>query len=472
LKKLLCFSIISLLILSISGIGRAAAQDQTKTPIQHVVYVMMENHSFDNFFGVYPTDNRNLSSSAIQTTLTVPVNLLSNASLSAQLSAVPKGTFNTPNPVEDVYPKDFDGGKMDGFLANSGPQSMTYFTDSQIAIEWNWAEEYGLGDNYFSSALSETTPNRLYSLAGASSVSSNYGPPPYMNASQTIFSQLGGAGVTWSYFAPPGEYSYDSYPLNYFQGMDAYQSNLQGWSQFSSDLNQKSLPAVSIVSSLGYLDVDQHPSDNVTYGEEWLLGIVNQVMQSPYWNSTVIFINYDEGGGYYDQVPPPMLDGVQLGFRVPLIVISPYAKENYVSHTILNHASILAFIEYNWNLPPLNSFVGDSNIPLDFFDFAQSPRLPIVLTNSSAFPYAIQVPFDKLLYNRTGSSAINLLGTSGSTAGLTTATNSQYQSFLNFFSTETGQIILGIVVAVVLISVVGYALRSSMKRRKYYGYHP
>ena len=104
----------------------------------------------------------------------------------------------------------------------------------------------------------------------------------------------------------------------------------------------------------GEPDVSQHPPQNVTDGELWLANVVNSVMQSPYWNSTAIFITYDEGGGYDDQVPPPVVDGTQLGFRVPFLVISPYAKEDYVSSTLLNHDSILAFIEYDWGLPALN----------------------------------------------------------------------------------------------------------------------
>jgi hypothetical protein len=142
-------------------------------------------------------------------------------------------------------------------------------------------------------------------------------------------------------------------------------------------------------------------------------------MQSPVWNSTAIFITYDEGGGYYDQVPPPIVDGNQLGFRVPLIVISPYAKENYVSSTVLNHASLLAFIEYNWKLSVLNSFVGSSNIPLDFFNFnstylgGQILRAPMVLSSSAGFPQEFQILPSQLPYSRSGSSSI-LLEYSGS----------------------------------------------------------
>jgi phospholipase C len=98
-----------------------------------------------------------------------------------------------------------------------------------------------------------------------------------------------------------------------------------------------------------------------------------------------VFITYDEGGGYYDSVPPKVLDGSLLGFRVPFNVVSAYTKEDYISHTLLNHCSLLSFIDYNWGLPPLNRCVSESNMPLDVFYF-QLSRSPVVLPNSSVFP--------------------------------------------------------------------------------------
>jgi hypothetical protein len=155
-------------------------------------------------------------------------------------------------------------------------------------------------------------------------------------------------------------------------------------------------------------------------------------MNSPEWNSTAIFINYDEGGGYYDSVPPPVVGGQQLGFRVPLIMISPYAKENYVSSTPMNHASLLAFLDYNWRMPPLNSFVASSDIPIDMFTFGTSgyqPRPPFSLnlgnltlpstinfplsafkssSISNLYPVQPQIPFNALNYSRSGFSSVNL----------------------------------------------------------------
>jgi phospholipase C len=155
------------------------------------------------------------------------------------------------------------------------------------------------------------------------------------------------------------------------------------------------------------IQYSQHPPYNVTEGETWMLNIVNHVEQSQYWSSSAIFITYDESGGYYDHVAPPQLDGNQLGFRVPLIVVSPFSKEGYVSHTILTHTSLVAFIDYNWKLPGLSQMVLDSNLPLDFFDFG-SARLSFPIDSAAQFPMQPQTPFSSLGYQREGSSSQTL----------------------------------------------------------------
>ena len=375
---------------------------------------MMENHSFDNIFGIYPTASGNLSSIISQ--ITVPLNLISGAS--ARLTQIPGNVYATANPVEsrEAYQNDWDNGKNDGFASSSGPQSMTYFSSAQFALEWDWAEQYSIGDMYFSSYLSQTTPNRLMSLAGFTPVTANYGPPPSIPVNSSIFSELSTHNISWKYYIDGT--TGNNYPLNYFDWFDALASNLADWQNFYADARSNTLPSVSWMSPLGgYASgIDQHPSENVLEGELWLLNVVNSVMSSSSWSSSAILVTYDEGGGYYDQVSPPSLDGIQFGFRVPFIVISPFAKEDYVSSTVLNHASMLAFIDYNWKLPALNGFVGDSNLPLDLFSF-NSTLKPMILNQSSTYPVVPQIPFADLPYARNGSSSATLSKLSNPSSG-------------------------------------------------------
>lgn len=361
------------------------------TKIQHVVMIMMENHAFDNLFGTYP---QLAGSGRLAAGVTVPTNFLSTTPPwpSSQIS---NGTWNTVDPIEGYAPYhlDWDGGRMDGFAAGSGPQSLTYFNANQTAAEWDWAEEYTLGDNYFASDLTETTPNRLYTLAGYSPVINDYGPPPYVPLDQTIFGELDSYGVPWGYYL--NDPSLGLGTLNFIQGLSASTPNIGSWEDFTDQLTAGTLPAVSWLQPVdgGLGDqFSQGPPGNVLQGEMWLLYFIDAIMESPEWSSTAIFLTYDEGGGYYDGVDPPILDGEQLGQRVPFLVISPYARENYVSNTLMNHDSQIAFVEYNWGLPALNSFVSQSDLPLDMFDFSQAPRAPLPFTAAEGFPTPSGLP--------------------------------------------------------------------------------
>jgi phospholipase C len=445
---------------SLAGASSASSSGSTVTPIKHVVIIMMENHSFDNIFGLYPTMNKSSPGSTLGS-IQAPDDVL-DAPKGVSLAEVPNGTFSTANPVESVYPLDWDNGKMDGFAANSGSQSMTYFSSSQLAVEWDWAELYAIGDRYFSSCLCETNPNRLYSLAGyGAGITGDSGPPPYIPVNQSIFGELGRYGVSWGYYIE--DPASDIFPLDYFDGIGAYSSKVQSFESFFTALDLGTLPSVSWVMPVGggASGIDQHPDANVTEGQGWLLGVVDGVMRSRYWNSTAVFVTYDEGGGYYDHVPPPVVDGVQLGFRVPLFMISPYAKENYVSNTVMNHASLLAFIDYNWRLPALNSFVASSGLPLDMFDFEQPYteghliRQPVLLSNESTFPATPQIPFANLPYQREGSFAGNLATMGAETFVLSNSTFTPFYESIPFTAA----------IGVILVALLVLAARFARSRR-------
>jgi len=319
-----------------------------------------------------------------------------------------------------TYEADIDGGRMDGFGHYSGIQSLAYFDHHQIAAYWDYAEEYGLANAYFASAITTTTPNRLLLLSGDSPVSQNYGPPPFIPYNETILGQLATHHISWGYYDFLSAYGNvrNVYPLNFTTGMGSDDLNrVRDTSWLLRDLSQgDGLPSVNFVVALGSDGLDEHPPMNVTTGELWAVSVVNAIMSSNYWNSSAIFVTWDEGGGYYDHIPPPHVLKINHGFnheldgygqRVPFLVISPYAKENYVSTTILNHMSIDKFIEYNWGLPPLTQNIADSNNLLDFFYFNSPPRSPITLEPNGTYSYAsypipIQIPFANLPYARSG----------------------------------------------------------------------
>jgi phospholipase C len=397
---------LALVLILLTSLRTVSASPRTTTPIQHVIILVQENHSFDNYFGTYPTANGSILdpiTSQLRQVNGLPDRVCMpymGSCVSPNLSS----SLDPPSPAEGqlTYEMDYSNGGT-GFATYSGPQSMSYFDDNSIAGYWDYAEEYGLADNYYAPVLSTTTPNRLMFLAGDTPVSANYGPPPRIPYSSTVMRQLDDAGVSWGYYDYVNAFDGPSnvYPLNYTS--DEPQQAL-GNTRNISDLIQElssgsGLPSVSFVNSLGVPDFTEHPPFNPTTGELWVVSIINSVMKSSYWPTTAIFITWDEGGGFYDHVTPPKeftvnhsftQELVGLGQRVPLLVISPYSKENFVSSTLLSHLSLLHFVEYNWNLPSLNDLVAHSNLPLDFFNFSQAPRTPIILAPPIIYPIALQ----------------------------------------------------------------------------------
>lgn len=420
----------------------------------------MENHSFDNLFGTYGT----LANGSFASNVTMPLNLVTHPVHQA-LKAVNPGTFSTGDPYEGYsnYHTDWNNGSMNGFLNGSGPDSLYYYGVTQMGLEWYLAHQYSVGDMYFSSTLSETLPNRLYSLAGFSPVKADQlFPPPFIPYDQTIFHEMDSHNVNWSYYFENPVVGFN--PLDFIYGMTSHFSHVKSWSSFTSSVDNGTLPAVSWVSPIsgGAFGYSQHPPDSVLAGEIWMFYFVHLLMTSRYWNNTAIMITYDEGGGFYDQVSPPSVAGNQLGFRVPFIIISPYAKEDYVSNTVLSHTSILAFIDYNWKMPALNNLVLNSNLPLDMLNFnapygsGREVRPPLAFNStllqlvpgvpsgsislagsfrnvSNLFPGSLQYNPGALPYNTTGKSDFSLSNVSDSV--FVTANYGYTPWFLNHYVT-------------------------------------
>jgi phospholipase C len=187
--------------------------------------------------------------------------------------------------------------------------------------------------------------------------------------------ELGEAGISWKYYCdgPGSILSLIAHDLH----SNSYNEDVVPQAQFLSDAKSGHLPSVSwLLPPSGYTE---HPPESMCEGENWAVSALNAVMQGPEWNSTVVFITWDDFGGFYDHVAPPQVDQFGLGPRVPLLIISPYTKGGYISHNVYDHTSVLKFIETRYGLPPLTSRDAAAGNLLDNFDFAQSPQPPLVL---------------------------------------------------------------------------------------------
>jgi hypothetical protein len=202
---------------------------------------------------------------------------------------------------------------------------------------------------------------------------------------ETLADLLIDADVSWKYYAPAGSIwnAYDA--INHVRNSSTWTTNFAADNQFVTDAAAGHLPAVSwLVTSS---EQSEHPTASTCNSENWTVNQINAVMgNQSEWNSTAIFLVWDDFGGFYDHVPPPAPDQYGLGARVPLLIISPYAKAGYISHTTYEFSSVLKFIEERFGLTALTARDADANDMLDSFDFGQSPLAPLTLQTRHCSP--------------------------------------------------------------------------------------
>jgi len=415
------------------------------TCIQHIVFIVKENRSFDQMFGQFPGAD-------------TPPGSLATISTGAQVPTTVVTPDRTPRDIGHTYPLGtiaVDNGRMDAFdlittegtctadgdlLCFSEQDQTGCPTSAQCAIPnyWQYAQNYTLVDTMFSSIRGTSFPNHLYTIAATSggaidipnSNNATWGcdsapgaTVPVLDVSGTITYQYpcfdfqtladllnnSSPPIAWYYYSQTGSpfNAYDAIShirfSNYWNGCalaSSCASELD--TQFITDAcppgspgcptagTANPFPAVSWIIAPG--SEDEHPTWSTCNGENWAVNQINAVMTGPYWDSTAIFVAWDDFGGFYDHVPPPNLDQYGLGPRVPLIIISPYAKPGYITSQgnagNYEFSSFLKFVEKRYNLPALGA--RDSNPAVsdmtDAFDFNQTPNPALPLTPRTCPP--------------------------------------------------------------------------------------
>jgi phospholipase C len=337
------------------------------TSIKHIVVFFQENHAFDNYFGMYPGAN------GLNGSIALPVKKGANATVSPfHLSSSIFPLRNDMTAARTAY----DDGLMDGFVYAEGSTNTMGFYDSRdIPYYWDYASKFVLMDNFFTSVMGPSLPNHLYLIAGQSGgVTGNI--INFQLNFPTIMDELDANNVSWKFYS-----SSLMNPLSAFRSFETNASRLQNLAfttQFVTDVSSGTLPSVSWVMPSSSAE-SEHPPADVGIGEHYIVSTVNAIMASPYWNSTAIFITWDDYGGWYDHVAPPQIDRFGFGFRVPCLIISPYAKEGLVDHTQADFTSILKFIETVHSLPPLTTRDTAASNLSEAFNFSQAPRAPLIL---------------------------------------------------------------------------------------------
>jgi len=400
-------------LLALGGCGSQIVPDSlpSSARIQHVIVIMQENRSFDNFFHDFP------GADSADTGMT-------------DGAPIPMGpvSLTDPNDLDHSHTgwwHDWDHGRMDGFArpGSAVPNlAYSYVPQSQIQPYWTIASQYTLGDRMFQSNTGPSFVAHQYMIAGQSGQSDEdpnasmwgcdapagttvamVGPDgtdlpgvyPCFDY-QTIADLLDAESITWRYYAPGSSDGF-SFVLSAFQavrhiryGKDWKDKVISPQTQVLHDIRNGALAQVTwIVPDMAHSD---HPGSGSTEGPDWVASIVNEVGKSQFWNSTAIFISWDDWGGWYDHVTPPSVDKMGLGFRVPLLVVSPWAKHGYVSHQTYEASGFLTFIEETFHLPSLGTRDAQANDFSDCFDFTQTPP-PFV-------PIHTNVSAEKLLHEK------------------------------------------------------------------------
>jgi phospholipase C len=414
--------------------------------IQHVVYIIKENRSFDNYFGTFPGAD-GATSGPISTGQVIP------------LGHTPDYTYPL-DPEHDFggTVEGMDGGKMDRFdlltdgNVNGNFLAYTQATQVDIPNYFAYAQNFVLADRMFSSIKADSFTNHIYTVAaqdngaimlkGPTRPKGNPGwgcdsevgvnaelmdaegnlsnQPPCWDF-QTLADSLQSIGVSWKFYAPAaGQIGYNFSTLdaiNHIRNTSLWTTNIVSDSQFATDAVNGNLPAVSWLVTGTEND---HPKGcGVCASENWAVNQINAIMQGPDWSSTAIFMTWDDFGGFYDHVVPPTKDSLGFGPRVPLLIISPYAKQGYVSHTQYEFSSILKFIEELYGLPPLTARDANANDTTDSFDFTQSARAPFILQpRNCPIPSTTIIPFGGQAVGTT-SPSYNLTLTNWGTSNLT-----------------------------------------------------
>jgi phospholipase C len=395
---------------SASSQTSSGKKDSDATPIEHVVFIIKENRTFDHYFGRYPG-----ADGATKGKLSTGETVALTQAPDVMGHDLGHGFFDGLRAI--------NGGLMDSFDLVVNGELMTGYTQfnrKTLPAYWAYADKFVLGDRMFSSMYGPTFPEHLYTVAAQSGRvtgnKSNRGdeiPGGYcddpaervprfiklrkketrvvMKAEEQVDldrvddfweevppcfdfkvlpDTLSENGISWRYYGNAGYYS-ALLAIRHIRFSKHWGTDVVRNERFMSDIENERLRQVSwVLPGVGH---DEHPgggNHSVCRGENWTVQHINAIMRSTYWENTVIIITWDDFGGFYDHVRPPHYDVMGLGPRVPLLIISPWTKEGYVDHDTYEFSSVLKFIESLHDLDPLTARDRRADNMMGAFDFA------------------------------------------------------------------------------------------------------
>jgi phospholipase C len=368
--------------------------------VKHVIFIVKENRTFDHYFGTFPGAD-GATTGKLSTGAVIPLRHAPDM---------------TPHDIDHSYQaavEAINGGAMDKFNLIAGGNvkgdllAYTQFHEEDIPNYFTYARSFVLADAFFSSLTGPSFPNHLYTVGAQSGGAIDnpntprWGCDAAANSRVQVMDDDGDLGsvypcfdfdtladrleehrLSWKYYAPgQGKSGYIWSALNAIKHIrltSLWTEHVVPTEQFVHDAQNGDLPAVSwLVTSAA---LSEHPPASVCMGENWTVEQLNALMQGRQWDSTVVFLTWDDFGGFYDHVAPPVVDKFGLGPRVPLLIISPWVKRGHITHQTLEFSSVLKFIEQRFDLDPLTDRDEEAAELTESFDFYQRPLDPLILS--------------------------------------------------------------------------------------------
>jgi phospholipase C len=386
--------------------------------INHIIFMLQENRTFDNYFGQLnqyrakkglPQDvdgiPSNASNPSYDGTAFVPAYHIQtmcaeNQSPSWDEEHVDANRYNAASSTATMDGFVYVAGKFSrdtGGADVEGIRVMGYYDDTDLPYYYFMASQFATSDRWFAPVMSNSMGNRIFVLAGTSA--GHAYPFTTTLTNMNIFELLETNHISWKVYLTPAsgppddpEDTGSTYLFSFQPFASQHMDKIVPLAQYLTDAANGTLPAVSFIETSPGLD--EHPGKNVQIGAAYVATLVNALMASPSWVDSVFILSWDESGGLYDHVPPaPAVkpdnispvdlaghipgDFDRTGFRLPLLVISPFTKPHYVSHNVADYTAVLKFIETRHNLPSLTNRDAAQIDMTEFFDFAAVPwRIP------------------------------------------------------------------------------------------------
>ena len=362
--------------------------------IDHVIVVMMENRSFDHFFGALQRDATYVNKATVAGSTGTETN---PAPSGAAVKVYKATTYTLASPPHgfDACHAQFDNGKNDQFVIQHAgvnqDEVMAWYDRTQLPFYYWLADNFTVCDHWYASVMGPTWPNRFYLHSGTSNGKTD-NTPITANVQDTIWDRLKSKNVTAkNYFAGKSGFFSSAFPTKITAGVNP----MTPMDEFFTDAKNGTLPSVSYIDP-DYSVSDDHPAHDIRLGQTFVASIYKALSTSPQWGKCLLVITYDEHGGFWDHVPPPAApdddpEFKNFGFRVPAMLIGPTVKNGYLSSKQYDHTSVIQTLTERFGLAPLTTRSIKANDLTDVFDTtrfgkpaAPPPNAPLITMDAAA----------------------------------------------------------------------------------------